>query len=180
MTQDEDSESMRNEIAEMKQEALRRIEALNLQISPAPQASKTRTISEEDKSATKNNDVRVEKSASDAVEHPSRVGISSSPPEKSNLSKTSESAVSFDTPSAQIERDELSLLDNTNWKIMLNVGREEGTSVEISALFCLSILTFLILTIALQLARSFRKMHQLLEKVHGCQKHGELVENGCS
>ena len=96
----------------MKAEALRRMQALELQLSQEEVKAKPVATNEQVKDAV----VSVEEEEEE--DFPRRVAVSNAP------RKTETIVTNVPTSRA---RDEANLLDGTRWKVMLNIGREPGT-----------------------------------------------------
>lgn len=107
--QDDSNDVMKSEIEEMRNEARRRIEALTTQISGTNSASASVDVLDQ-----------LEKTA--AFEPVASV---SNKPVASETERPSYNSKSM----ARVKKQEVaSLLDDTRWKIMLNIGREPGKS----------------------------------------------------
>jgi hypothetical protein len=99
-------EELKHEIEEMKAEALRRMKALESQLSQENMKTEAVAPQEEVKAA-----VSVEKEVAP------RVAVSNAPRKTETL-----------VTNVPIQpKDDMSLLDGTRWKVMLNIGREPGT-----------------------------------------------------
>ena len=109
--QKEDVDALRDEIAELKAEALRRMEALNAQFSSEADVASTASTSETTLEAPL-----------DTIDYSPRVAVSNAPASR----EESSSNTAPSTPRSRA-RDSLNLLDGTRWKVMLNIGREQGT-----------------------------------------------------
>lgn len=111
--QDDSVDSIKSEIEEMRQEALRRIDALNNQLS------RSNTTDPSTVGKSMDADSVVKQSSPQATVDKNH--------------KPTPSTVATNRPSyhaksiARVKKQEVStLLDDTRWKIMLNVGREPG------------------------------------------------------
>eukprot|EP00978_Attheya_sp_CCMP212_P002212 scaffold4523_cov50-Attheya_sp.AAC.2 len=129
-----DVDDMKHEIEELRQEALRRIDAMSIRMSSSSSSSSraedSSSLSASTSSAVPNNDTQqtsstsMDGSQSDDTttssdteqEFVKQIAVSNSPA-TTNLKSTSLSEIV----------DERNLLDGTHWKVMLNIGREPGT-----------------------------------------------------
>lgn len=111
--QDDSVDSMKSEIEEMRQEALRRIDALNNQLSR--------------NTTTDPSTVGKSRNADSVAKQSSLLPIVEMNNKPSPLTAASERPSYRAKSLARVKKQEVStLLDDTRWKIMLNVGREPG------------------------------------------------------
>jgi hypothetical protein len=111
LSQDDSNDVMKTEIEEMRKEARRRIEALNTQITHGNSSTTSTSVDVLD---------QVEKTV--AFEP---VAAVSNKPVASETERPSYNSKSI----ARVKKQEVAnLLDDTRWKITLNIGREPGKS----------------------------------------------------
>jgi hypothetical protein len=130
-----DVDDMKHEIEEMRQEALRRIDAMSIRMSESSSSSSraevSSSLSASTSSTVPNNDTQQTSSTSmdgsqsdDATTSSDteqafvkQIAVSNNPA-MTNLKSTSLPEIV----------DDRNLLDGTHWKVMLNIGREPGMS----------------------------------------------------
>lgn len=122
-----EADTIRAEIEEMRQEAVRRLQTLNEQVKKQESTQISKGKIANGPPANEEAITSVEKGvAEDPEKTEERKQPSTFTPEPVKIEKELK-VISTATIPAVAQRDPLSLLDNTTWKIMLNIGKEPGT-----------------------------------------------------